>query len=243
MLNDTSLFKDDILNTFIIHLPHTSFNLPDNNFLISGDDLQRELLLSTDVEVDKIFNIPQIQNHVCHFSRLFCDVEKLLKYEPYDIKGRGILYTKTIDDRDLRDFNQSIYWDIITQYYIPYHNEIYEKVSTILKNNGVVRIIDAHSFNGFDTNIDFSIGTDNFHTPKYLSDFVINFLKNKGFNVVTNKPYSGTYVPMPFFNIDVDVHSVMIEINKKLYCNINGNPINTLVNELNGLMKEMFNSL
>lgn len=241
MLNDISILREELLKTFIIHLPHTSFDLPrDDDFLISGSKLQKELVSSADIEINKIFNIPEIEKHVCNFSRVFCDVEKTLKYEVCDIKGRGIFYTKTINGDDLRDFTHGKYWDVITNYYIPYHNEMFSKVSSILEKQGVVRIIDAHSFDGFDFDIDICIGYDDYHTPKYLLEYIVQFFKNKGYNVQLNIPYSGSYVPMPYFHTNDNVQSIMIEINKKLYCNINGIPNSDKVIELNDIIKEMF---
>lgn len=241
MLNDISILREELVKTFIIHLPHTSFKLPNNDdFLISDCKLQKELLSSADIEVDSIFNIPEIEKHICDFSRVFCDVEKLLKYEVHDIEGRGIFYTKTINGDDLRDFNHSKYWDIITNYYIPYHNDMFNKVSLILDREGVARIIDAHSFNGYDSDIDICIGYDDYHTPKYLLNYVIQFFKNKGFVVMLNNPHSGTYVPMPFFHTNSNVQSIMIEINKKLYCTASGIPIKDRVVRLNNIIKEMF---
>lgn len=240
MLNDISVLREELFKTFIIHLPHASLYVPDNDdFLISDNKLRNEVLQSADAEIDIIFNVPKIQKQVCSFSRVFCDVEKLLKYEPLDIKGRGIYYTKTINGEDLRDFKHNDYWNVITNYYIPYHNEMYNKVSSILNKQGVVRIFDAHSFNGYDSDIDICIGYDDFHTPKYLLHYVKQFFENKGYNVALNNPYSGTYVPMPFYYKNHNVQSIMIEINKKLYCDINGIP-NVRVNEFNQVIKEMF---
>ncbi|MCK9416912.1 N-formylglutamate amidohydrolase [Candidatus Dojkabacteria bacterium] len=240
MLNDISILREELLKTFIIHLPHASFNLPRNDdFLISGSKLQKELLSSADIEIDSIFNIPEIEKHVCDFSRVFCDVEKLLKYEVRDIDGRGIFYTKTINGNDLREFNHSKYWDVITNYYIPYHKHMYDKVLSILEKEGVVRIIDAHSFNGFDSNIDICIGYDDYHTPKYLLEYVVQFFQSNGYVVELNNPYSGTYVPMPYFQNNGNVQSIMIEINKKLYCNTKGIPIKEMVIEFNDIIKEM----
>lgn len=241
MLNDLSQFKDEILKTLIFHIPHTSDYIPNlNRYKLPKPDLDVENLQSMDIDVDGIFNIDGVEKHICNFSRIFCDVEKLLKNEPMDEVGRGIMYTHTIDGKPMREFNHHDYWNIITQYYIPYHTELTRKVNDILTSEGVVRIIDCHSYNGFDNEFDFCIGTDDFHTPKYLSDYVIQFFENKGFKVGVNSPYSGTYVPMKFYGNERRVESVMVEVNKKLYCDNHGRPIPERVSEINQLVKSLF---
>lgn len=242
MLNNMSIFSEEILKTFIIHIPHTSLVIPnDNNFLLSSYDLTKENILSSDIDVDKIFNIPNIQTHVCGFSRLFCDVEKLLKGEVMDEAGRGIYHTKTINGDALRNYTHNEYWNIISNYYMPYHKTMFNKVMTILNENDVVRIIDAHSFNDDNSGIDVCIGTDDFHTPKYLLDLIKLQFEKLGFNVAINKPYSGTYVPMEFFQSNDKVESIMIEINKKLYVDDYNLPILSKVTELNNIIKNIFN--
>lgn len=241
MLNNLSQFKDEILKTLIFHIPHTSDYIPNlNGYKLTKPYLDFENQLSMDIEADNIFNIDGGVKHICNFSRIFCDVEKLLKNEPMDEVGRGIMYTHTIDGKPMREFTHNEYWNIITKYYIPYHTELTRKVNDILRSEGVVRIIDCHTYNDDGGNVDFCIGIDDYHTPKYLSDYVIQFFENKGFNVGMNRPYTGTYVPMEFYNHNQQVESIMIEINKKMYCDDYGKPMPELVEDVNHIIKQLF---
>ena len=91
-------------------------------------------------------------------------------------------------------------------------------------------IIDGHSFSAVplpyeedDLRPDFCIGTDPFHTPKKLLHTCVTFLRGCGFEVAVNRPFSGTIVPVEHLHSDINVDSIMIEINRHLYVDSNGN--------------------
>ena len=70
---------------------------------------------------------------------------------------------------------------------------------------------------------DICIGTDEFHTPKDLIDFSVDYFQNKGYRVKLNSPYSGTIVPLEYYRNDNRVKSIMVEVNRKLYLRDGGN--------------------
>jgi N-formylglutamate amidohydrolase len=61
------------------------------------------------------------------------------------------------------------------------------------------------------------IGTDAFHTPKWLSEALISMFQRKGYSVSVNDPFAGAIVPARFVNRSDRVLSVMIEIRRDLY--------------------------
>ena len=64
---------------------------------------------------------------------------------------------------------------------------------------------------------DICIGTDSFHTPGLLTEFLRAEFAAKGFTVQINRPFSGALVPMKFYGKDKAVSAIMIEVNRKLY--------------------------
>jgi len=64
---------------------------------------------------------------------------------------------------------------------------------------------------------DFNIGTDSYHTPKYIIDESINYFETKGYTLGIDTPYSGSIVPMEYYQKDKRVTSIMLEVNRGLY--------------------------
>jgi N-formylglutamate amidohydrolase len=249
MVNDLNLFGDTIKDSILLHIPHSSKHIPNkDSFLLDEVQLNKELLLSTDIATNQIFQVDNIKKFTCDFNRLFCDVERFIIGETMDSYGRGLYYTHTIDNKKLRKFDYSDYWDVLTNYFIPYHSNLTDVVQSILNKNGQAIIIDCHSFNDNrlwyenDSNRpDICIGIDNFHTPNFLTFYLINHFKKYGLTVETNNPYSGSLVPTKFYQKDVNVQSIMIEINKRLYMTNDTKLNNDKVQWLNGIIKELLN--
>lgn|SRR5574343_236338 len=222
MENNLSLFGEDIKRTFLLHIPHSSTFIPNHDYF-NSNTLCQEVCLSTDWYTDEIFNVKDIKKHVAKFSRVFCDVERFIT-DDMDKFGRGIYYTLTNDGKHLRDFNLEHYNYILENYYKPHHIELSNLVNNILNEEGVVRIVDCHSFNeerlpfeSFGERPDICIGVDEFHTPQYLINLFKLKFESCGFSVAINSPYSGTIVPLEHYKKNKNVESIMIEINKKLY--------------------------
>lgn len=53
---------------------------------------------------------------------MFCDVERFEENEPMDKKGMGIVYTKTLDQKDLIKIDYKYERWVINKYYKPHHN-------------------------------------------------------------------------------------------------------------------------
>lgn len=197
----------------IIHCPHSSRKI---NGLITftNGKKQENLDFLTDTDIDYLFSHEYHNKIVFPFSRFVCDVERF-PYDPLEEKGQGIIYRRDIFNdvisRKIPDFK-------VYELYKLHHRKLSKAVNHSLSLFPKVIIIDAHSFTSTNENDpDICIGTDDFHTPKELSDIVVNFFKEKGYTVKINEPYSGTIVSQLHYKKDKDVESIMIELNKKTY--------------------------
>ena len=148
----------------------------------------------------------------------------------------GAIYTKTSSGDPLRWVTEEEREKLLRQYYDPHHARLTEAVEEKLKAHGRCLIIDGHSFHPIplpyepDQELnrpDFCIGTDLFHTPKQLSDLTMDYLRKEGFSVSMNRPYAGSLVPMKYYGKDRRVCSIMIEINRRLYMDENGQRSNS----------------
>jgi len=233
--NNTINPKDSI----IFHIPHSGTIIPDyTGFNLDLIDDQMKAL--TDHNTQDIFNVNGIDSIIFPYSRLFCDVERFPdEQEPMFLSGHGFYYTKTNDGKELRTLENK---DNVLKYYNTHHNILTNKVKEKLDINGACTIIDCHSFNNdffpFKTP-DICIGTDDFHTPKFLIDKVIHTCKKFGFSYDTNTPYEGTIIPASYYKTNNMVNGIMIEINKKLYMD-NNSPNYFLIHKMNQFINQIF---
>lgn len=241
-----SVFSDKIKESLIFHIPHSSTHIP----FYAGfnlDLLKSEMIKLTDWATDEIFNIVDADMLITPFSRLFCDVERLPDNQEsmFDV-GRGFFYTHTDEGEILREEVGDIK-TFVLDYYNIHHKQLTDLTQSKLDNLNQVNIIDCHSFTDkpFNTDLDKStrpdicIGTDEFHTPKFLIDLVKLGFENAGYTVKINSPYIGTIVPLKFYNKEKRVNSIMIEINRNLYME-NNKPIKEKVLKLNTIINNIF---
>ncbi len=184
----------------------------------------------TDLYTDELFDCGR-DMLIFPISRLVCDVERF-RYdadEPMAEKGMGLAYTKCADGTPLRNVSPHKRAAIARKYYDTHHEKFTDMVNEKLHECGRCIIIDGHSFSAeplpYETDTlrpDFCIGTDPFHTPKKLLQTCEMFLHGRGFEVEVNHPFSGTIVPMEHLYSDVNVSSIMVEVNRRLYMTPDG---------------------
>lgn len=245
------LFSDKIEDSYIFHIPHSKTEIPDQfkSDFVSAEIMEHEIRLLTDFATDEIFTIGSLSKVVFPYSRIFCDVERLDDENEVMFKyGRGFYYTKTDSGEILRENLNGSKEAIYNDYYLKHHNALTNLVDQKLKDGVSPVIVDCHSFadTPFKSDIeqggerpDFCIGTDAFHTPKWLVDMAFTFLSNQGYSVKINYPYVGTIVPMKHYQVNENVRSIMIEINRNLYME-DGVVDNSKVRQLNQLMSNLF---
>ena len=209
----------------ILHIPHSSTNTLDKDFLC---DLNHELDRMTDVDTDKLFDYPDAIHVIFPFSRLICDVERFEDdaLEVMSKKGMGVCYTHTSSGKPLREVTKQERATIIESYYRPHHKRLTDVVQQELDEKNMALVIDCHSFPNRPQPCDASqkiprpdicIGTDSFHTPNILLEETVDYFRDCGYTVSVNDPFSGTLVPMRFYQKDKRVQGIMLELNRDLY--------------------------
>lgn len=226
-------------NWVILHVPHNSKYIPPalrDQFILTDEQLNRELILMTDEGSNELFN------HQCEnarlvqatVSRLVVDVERFTddSEEKMAGAGMGVIYTRTAHDQPLRkELTVSERNKLLNDYYYPHHEALEKQVEEVLNKYGHCIIIDCHTFPSkplpFELNQnperpDICIGSDDCHTSKRLKNSFINAFKETGFKVFLNEPYAGALVPYKYYAAkEARVQSVMVEVNRKLYMNEN----------------------
>lgn len=217
---------------FVVHIPHSSYLIPDeyrDSFSASEKVLRREQRRMTDAWTDELFCAPALTD--CRIinpvSRLLCDVERFRDdKDEYNARiGQGLMYTRGVFGRKLRDYDVDLRNRILADFYDPHHEKLTAAVDTALENTGRCTILDGHSFNSrwpvrwncLFRRPDFCIGTDPFHTPDDLRDALVAACRENGYYPRVNTPYCGTITPIKYYGKDKRVVSVMIEVNRRLY--------------------------
>lgn len=231
------VIMSDLNNNILVHIPHSKTKIPVEFmglFSISDQDIKNELIKMTDLYTDELF-ASKYDTVIFPFSRLICDVERFRddSAEIMSKKGMGICYTSTSNQTPLKTVTEEHRSFIMQKYYEPHHNKIFNIVKQKLECYGSCLIIDAHSFASEPLPYEYQqdshrpdicIGSDEYHTPVWVSKYCLDYFKTLGYKVNINTPFSGTIIPMQFYQKEPAVYSIMIEVNKKLYLNeSNGN--------------------
>ncbi|AWI06765.1 N-formylglutamate amidohydrolase [Clostridium drakei] len=210
----------------ILHIPHSSMLIPDyirKDILLIDSELKEEMELITDLYTDLIFNGKDVVKF--EFSRFVCDVERFEddKLETMAKLGMGAVYLKIPSGKELRYFDNVKRKHIMDNYYKIHHARLEAMVNDKLDKHNECFILDCHSFNP-NTNYvqmqgvpDICIGVDNYHTSAKTKDDAISIFQSLGYSVRINNPFSGSIVPMNYYNKDKRVKSMMIELNRRIY--------------------------
>lgn len=207
----------------ILHIPHASTNIP-SDIVFNKTDISDDLERMTDWYTDDLFRHPNSDRVVAPISRLVCDMERLAENEPMEYRGMGICYTNDSYGNKLRDIDSNERQRIINDYYVPHHSNLTSTVSRTLSLFDHAIIVDCHSFypeklphEDSSARPDFCLGVDDYHTPPELVESLVKNITDSGYTVEINEPFSGTIVPLAYYNTNPDVWSIMIEVNRGLY--------------------------
>lgn len=138
------------------------------------------------------------------------------------------MYERFDSDEILRIITPKIREGILSEYYWKHHDQLTAAVDNQLTSENCSLIVDCHSFpytpllkavNQEKNTPDFNIGTDTYHTPQKYIEASIDYFKSKIYTLGIDWPYSGSIVPMKYYQKDKRVNSIMLEINRKLYLN------------------------
>ena len=224
--------KECLNTSVILHIPHSSKLIPDKHLACFLGDVEMELLHMTDAYVDELFDLPG-EKLIFPVSRLVCDPERFRddSLEEMAKLGMGAVYTHGHDLKPLRHLELGERENILREYYDPHHAKLNALAAECMERFGHCLILDCHSFSPIplpyepDQNPDrpdICIGTDPFHTPQELADTLANSFRSLGYSVRLNSPYAGTMVPSLYYRCEPRLYSVMIELNRGLYMDSNG---------------------
>lgn len=224
-----TIYPKTMIQQIILHVPHSSLKIPVyEGYKVDQDALEQEMYLLTDWYTDDIFHQDRDIMIRADFSRIFCDVERFAvdAQEVMAAYGMGVLYERKDDGDILREVSETLKQKVLDEFYWPHHKALSGAVSKQLEQYGRSLILDCHSFpdtpfkRDMDKNPfrpDFNIGTDPYHTPKALIDFSVEFFERSGYSLGVDWPYKGSLVPLEHYQKNRKVHSIMLEINRKLY--------------------------
>jgi N-formylglutamate deformylase len=211
-------------DAIILHIPHASTVLPSQvDFLLGHEALAYEVDAMTDHHTDRLFDLPGARRCVFPVSRLVIDPERFIE-DSMESVGMGVVYTHTSSGKPLRQISQDQRQSLIDKYYHPHHQQLTTMTGNVLGIHDRCLIIDCHSFPAkpldYETDPyrpDICIGTDVFHTQPDLEATLVNSFQEYGYSVAINSPFSGSLVPMNFYQKEPRVQSIMVELNRGLY--------------------------
>ena len=219
------------MKKLVLHIPHSSALIPDfEGYVSTEDEIQQEIIKLTDWYTDDLFDSEFDDKIIAPFSRIFCDVERFAddELEIMSKFGMGALYEKLDNGNQLRIVSSKLKSDVLKDYYWKHHNRLNDAVKNHLDQTKSCLILDCHSFPSSpfscalvqDNNTpDFNIGTDSYHTPSYLIEASLEYFNSKGLSLGIDTPYSGSIVPMEYYQKDPRVRSIMLEVNRRMYLN------------------------
>ena len=217
------------MKNIIIHVPHSSLYIPEEYIktaLIPQDELEIENNFMCDTGIVDLIPLAFIENTLIFpYSRLYCDVERLIDgTEPMEAYGMGYIYTKDSFGRDMFKYDTE-HMHKINKIYDDHHKKLDQRVKEILETHGECIIIDLHSFSdetvdrlfGYKDCPDVCIGVEKDYYSEELVTAIKNLCKVMGLTVQIDYPYKGSIVPNAYYGKkDTGIISLMIEINKRI---------------------------
>lgn len=213
-------FQRPRYSCILLHIPHSSIAFPEESGY-SFNDLDDKERLLIDFYTDELFVSNKVESIVFPYCRLYCDVECLVN-DPLEKDGLGIRYSWGLAEHDERHtlFYFSTKQDAYNLY-INFHADVSKKLVAM---DGSTLLIDCHSFsslpnrlNSNPPDIDICIGFNEDETcpDKVVIGNIVHHFKTLGYKVGINEPFSNSKT----FNVPAKYHSLMIEVNKRLYMN------------------------
>jgi len=236
----------------VFHVPHdgtampydllTDICVPEETFLMYHAKMR-------DTDVRKMIPRPYVaqMQHVFPISRLLCDVERFIGPEEImEQYGMGFCYEKAYDGTRIKNVT-----DGLKMRTMDYYREHHEYMDWLCSKHPYMIMFDMHSFSdeivprdfmeeGHSTP-DICIGADDQYTPPALVEIIQRRFQEAGFSTEVNYPYSGTFVPNAVLSgkRGCDCVSVMLEINKRIYCDQNGNSISKKLDEIQDIIRRI----
>ena len=228
-LQNFEIISGDSESKVILHVPHSATYIPDEvrkSILLSDQELKAELDEMTDTLTEAVaLKAAEISGKkpwlfINKFSRLVIDPERFPdEREAMNAVGMGAVYQKTSIGTQLRKPDPVAEKLLLDEYFHPYSESLSDLVAQRYAVLGEVTLIDVHSYrvdqhpnaiNHGQLRPPICIGTDPFHTPQWLTEAAQSAFSIIGENYL-NQPYSGTYVPLTFYQKEAKITSLMME--------------------------------
>lgn len=207
----------------ILHVPHSSMLFPlASKYSFGCLDYEERLLV--DYYTDDLFVPDQkgknINALVFPYCRLYCDVERMIN-DPLETEGLGISYYR---DVRIKIWGKRRSFSTIEEAFKLYAIFHAAMSRSITEGQGRKLLIDCHSFSNLPNllcsnppDIDICIGfnDDDTFPGKVVIGNMKHYFESLGYKVGINTPFSNSKT----FEVPVKYHSVMIEVNKRLYMN------------------------
>ena len=232
----------------ICNIPHAGTEIPNwamDDFLITPIELKILTEKLVDLDVDKLFSFVEEENKVVsNISRIVVDMERYKDDadEPMAKLGMGLFYTKDDKGKEIREKSRT--YTKCIDLYDNYHAELESKVKAKIEKTGRCYIIDCHSFH--DNMLYTGYSSEDFpdvclgFNDKFPSNDIVwikELFENNGYMVKFNIPFGGSIVPLKYLQ-DNRVKSVMLELNRRIYCQNNED-----FRKVQSLCKEIYNHL
>ena len=178
-------------------------------------------------------------------SRLLCDVERFIGPEEImERYGMGYCYDRAFDGTVIKRVTHEI-----REKTLVYYQRHHTRMDRICEKHGRVLLFDLHSYSdeimpgvflreGIPTP-DVCVGADPVFTPEKLAAAAEGVFREAGYTTARNYPYSGCYVPNTVMKGRADCIPVMLEFNKRVYCDETGAPVPDALGRLRRLLEQM----
>jgi len=179
---------------------------------------------------------------------------QVFEHEPVSEKqmikyGLGVFPNKIFGKTILKSplpFSYAIH--MLEQYYDPFHKSLNKQIMYLNNTFGFCYHIDLHTMPSkallnFKKEPDIVLG-DNFgkSCSFKLLHYFQNVFKENGFTVETNNPYAGGFITRNYGNPSKGVHTIQIEINRKIYMDENKLSLKDM-NIIQEIFAKIFNNL
>lgn len=177
-------------------------------------------------------------------SRLLCDVERFLgPEEPMERLGMGFCYERAFDGTQIKNISPELLQETLL-----FYRRHHDRLNRVCANHSRILLLDMHSFSDDIVPIDqlykgertpdVCLGIENSFTPKILSSVAEDCLRADGFVTARNYPYSGSLVPNVVLSekIQCDCATIMLEWNKRVYCDEHGRPVNVSIDRIRNIV-------
>lgn len=237
----------------VFHVPHTGNRIPFEmlpSINVSEDTFRRyhDLMCDTDVWqfIPKAYYGGDMTERF-DISRLMCDVERFIgPEEEMEQYGMGFCYEKAYDGIAIK-----IVTDEVKRLAKVYYDEHHARMNQLCQRHPRIVLFDLHSFSEgtlpehirkrAEKLPDVCIGIDNKFTPYELISRIEQRLDEVNLSHMINTPYCGSFVPNAVLNqtSPCDLISVMLEFNKRIYCDETGKADESRVVQIRKLMNRI----